>query len=85
MLALHADHEPSPEMPSPRVVQSELVEKDCLPEDLAMRLARVRELTEPPTGDEPVPPPSSAVGEAVLSAVRDLLELGQKHVVDAEL
>lgn len=85
LLALYGAYEPAPELPSSRLIQSELVENDHLPEDLTMRLARVRELTEPPTEKDTTPPPSIDMGEAMLAAVRSLLELGQQKVVEVGL
>jgi superfamily II DNA or RNA helicase len=41
LLTLYEDVDPDLELPSPRLIQSQLVEKGHLPEDLAMRLARV--------------------------------------------
>jgi hypothetical protein len=78
ILTLYDDFEPKAELPSPRLVQAGLVEKGHLPEDLAMGLARVRELTEPEHEGEEVPPPSLKSGEAMVASVHRLIELGQE-------
>jgi superfamily II DNA or RNA helicase len=85
LLALQGDAEPSLDLPSPRLIQAALVEKGHLPEDTAMKLARVRELTEPPDDDETAPPPSVEAGETMIAAVQGLIELGQQKVVEAGL
>ncbi len=85
LLALYSDYEPSADLPSPRLVQAELVESGRLPEDLAMQLARVRELTAPPEGEETAPPPSLQAGEKFISSLQALVELGQEQVVKAGL
>ena len=81
LLRLFDEVDPSPALPSPREIQSALVEKGHLPEDLAMRLARVRELTEPPAENETTPAPSLKAGEAMISSVQSLIELGQQKEV----
>ena len=81
LLALYEEFKPGAELPSPRVIQAGLVEKGHLPEELAMSLARVRELTEPEHGGEEVPPPSLKAGEAMVASVLRLIELGQEKEV----
>ena len=56
-----------------------------LPDDMAMHLARVRELTEQPVGEETVPPPSIETGEKMLAALQALIELGHQKVVEVGL
>ena len=85
LLALHEEFEPKAELPSPRMIQAGLVEKGHLPEDLAMRLARVRELTEPQHEGEEVPPPSLKAGEAMVASVQSLIDLGQQKEVETGL
>ncbi|MBW1982725.1 MAG: DEAD/DEAH box helicase [Deltaproteobacteria bacterium] len=85
LLALYGEADPASDLPSPRLIQSELVEKGHLPEELAMRLARVRELSEPPAEDETAPPPSIEAAETMLEAVQSLIELGQQKVVEIGL
>jgi superfamily II DNA or RNA helicase len=83
LLALRADRDPSGDLPAPRLIQSELVEPGHLPDDLAARLARVRELTAPATaGDAPAPAPLTArVGETLTRAVSELIEMSRKQAV----
>jgi len=77
LLALHKDHEPGGDLPSPRLVQSELVEPGRLEDELVARLARVRELTEPAAGDETAPPPSLIwSGPAAQPSVKSMMARG---------
>ncbi|MFQ5616908.1 MAG: helicase-related protein [Anaerolineales bacterium] len=85
LLALHKEHNPAADLPSPRLIHAELVEPEHLPDDLAMRLSRVRELTAPPAEDETAPPPSLKTGEMMAAAVRALIELGERQVVEVGL
>jgi hypothetical protein len=85
LLTLYGDVDPEVELPTPRLIQSRLVETGHLPEEMAMRLARVRELTEPPAGDEAAPPPSVEAGETMVSSVQSLLELGQQKELELGL
>lgn len=48
LLALHADRDPAADLPSPRLIQAELVERGHLPPDLSQRLSIARDLTAPP-------------------------------------
>ncbi len=85
LLTLYDEFDPAPALPSPRLIQSELVEKGRLPEDLAMRLARVRELTEPLSDDEEAPAPSKKSGQAMISSVKSLIEHGQQKELELGL
>jgi superfamily II DNA or RNA helicase len=85
VLALHKDYDPCADLPSPRLIQAELVEKDHLPEDLSLRLSRVRELTAPPEDEETAPPPSLKTAESLIADVRALIELAEQQVVESEL
>ena len=58
-VALVKDNTPADDLPSPRLVDAELVEPGRVPADLAARVDRVRDLTAPPDEDEDAPPPSS--------------------------
>ncbi|HLB50166.1 MAG TPA: DEAD/DEAH box helicase, partial [Anaerolineales bacterium] len=80
LLAIYKDRDPGGDLPSPRLVQSDLVEPGHLPDDLAARLARVRELTEPASEGEPAPPPTIKVGESLAAAVMELIEAGRQKV-----
>ena len=70
LLAIHKDSDPCADLPSPRLIQAELVEKDHLPEELSLRLSRVRELTAPPDDEENVPPPSLKTAESLIADLR---------------
>jgi hypothetical protein len=80
-LALYTDREPSGDLPSPRLVQSGLVEAGRLPDALAANLARVRELTEPAAEGEPAPPPTLKAGETLAAAVKELIAVGRQQVM----
>lgn len=99
-LALSSDRDPSAEIPAPRVIQAELVEPGHLSDELAARAARARELTEPspPLAVVPVlngvkeegaggevPALSVKTAETLIAAVRELIEAGEKRVVEAGL
>lgn len=81
LLAIYKDRDPGGDLPSPRLIQSDLVEPGHLPDDLAARLARVRELTEPAADGESAPPPTLKVGETLAAAVRELIEAGRQKIV----
>jgi len=89
LLALYKDRDPSGDLPSPRLIQSDLIESGHLSGDLAAKLARVRELTDPaPSASlragaegEAAPPPTVKVGETLAAAVRELIEMGKQRVV----
>jgi superfamily II DNA or RNA helicase len=85
LLGLYEEFKPGAELPSPRVIQAGLVEKGHLPEDLAMRLARVRELTEPEHEGEDVPPPSLKAGEAMVASVQSLIDVARQKEVEIGL
>ena len=81
LLALQQDRDPSGDLPTPRLIQAQLVEPGHLPDDLAARLARVRELTESLAEGEASPPLTVKAGEALAAAVRDLIEVGRQRIV----
>jgi len=81
LLALRADRDPNGDLPAPRLIQSELVEPGHLPDDLAARLARVRELTEPVTAGDAPAPLTAKVGETLTRAVSGLIEIARQRVV----
>jgi superfamily II DNA or RNA helicase len=83
LLALHGEHEPAAELPAPRLVEAELVAPGRLPAELAARLARVRELSEPPASGIALPPPSAETGAALLSALQALAALAQQQLAGA--
>ncbi|HEX6386975.1 MAG TPA: DEAD/DEAH box helicase [Anaerolineae bacterium] len=84
-LALVKEREPSAALPAPREVQASLVEAGHLPADLAARLALVRELTAPPEEGEEPAPLSATSAETLITAVGDLIELGQRRLVEQGL
>ena len=85
-LALVKEHTPGVKLPSPRLLQAELVESGRLSSELAGQAARVRELTAPPAEDEdPGPPPSLEAGEGFIASVQALIERGQELAVEAGL
>ena len=85
LLALYSDRDPAADLPSARLVQAELVERDHLPTELSQQLAQVRELTAPPDPSEEVPPLSAQSGQILLEAVRHLLGRAQEPTVTAGL
>ena len=85
ILSLHRDYRPSADLPSPRLVTSELVEKDRLPDEVALPLARVRELTEPTDGDMEAPAPSVPTAEKMLAVVQKLIDFGQRKLAELAL
>jgi superfamily II DNA or RNA helicase len=85
-LALVKDRDPGPELPSPRLVQADLVESGRLSASLAASLAHVRELTTPPAADEEeAPPPSIETAESLIETVQDLINKGYELVAEAGL
>jgi superfamily II DNA or RNA helicase len=80
-LALHTDRDPATDLPSPRLVQAELVEPGHLPGELSQRLAQVRDLTAPPEAGEEAVPLSARTGQALLEAVQEVVSLIQEQVV----
>ncbi len=85
-LALVKPRAIGPDLPSPRLVQAELVESKRLDSTLADRLARVRELTAPPVeGEEEAPPPSLETAETLIEAMQDLVNKGYELLAEAGL
>ncbi|MEW5959503.1 MAG: DEAD/DEAH box helicase [Chloroflexota bacterium] len=85
-LALVKERDPGPDLPSPRLIQAELVESKRLDPTLAARLAHVRELTTPPGPDEEeAPPPSIETAEGLIETVQDLVNKGYELVAEAGL
>jgi hypothetical protein len=85
LLALHHDFDPAADLPSPRRIHAELVEPGYLPDDVAARLSRVRELTAPPEPGDEAPPLSLQTGETLAAAVRELVTLAREQVVKVGL
>lgn len=85
LLALHTDRDPASDLPSPRLVQAELVERGHLPAELSQRLSQVRDLTAPSeTGEEAVPL-SAQTGATLLASVRELVALAQEQIIKTGL
>jgi hypothetical protein len=85
LLALHTDRDPSSDLPSPRLVQAELVEAGHLPAELSQRLSQVRDLTAQPEAGEEAVPLSAKTGEALLESVKELVSLAQEQIVKSGL
>jgi superfamily II DNA or RNA helicase len=85
LLALYRDHDPSADLPASRIIHAELVEPKHLPDELALRLARVRELTEPASEGETLAPLSIETGRALLIDVQALIEFAQQRAVASGL
>ncbi len=83
LLALYTDRDPAADLPSPRLVQAELVEHGHLPLDLSQRLAQTRDLTAPPDHSEDSPPLSPQIGQTLLDSVHELVSLVQEQTVKA--
>jgi superfamily II DNA or RNA helicase len=85
LLALYQDFDPAADLPSPRRIHAGLVEPGHLPDGLAARLSRVRELTTPPEPGDEAPPPSLQTGETLAAAVQELLDLVREQMVTVSL
>ncbi len=85
LLALHTERDPAADLPSPRLIQSELVERDHLSAELSQKLAQVRDLTAAPEAGEETSPLSALTGQTLLDAVRELVEMVQEQVVKSGL
>ena len=85
-MALLQEQDIGPKLPSPRLLQAQLVETKRIDAALAARLARVRELTAPPDDeDEEAPPPSVETAETLIETVQDLTNKGYELVAEAGL
>jgi hypothetical protein len=84
-LALHTDRDPSSDLPSPRLVQAELVESGHLPAELSQKLAQVRDLTALPEAGEEAVPLSTQTGATLLETVRALVDLVKEQTAKAAL
>jgi superfamily II DNA or RNA helicase len=83
LMALHTDRDPSSDLPSPRLVQAELVEHGHLPAELSQRLSQVRDLTAPPEVGEEAVALSAQTGQTLLESVKELISLAQEQIVKA--
>ncbi|MBU0703760.1 MAG: hypothetical protein KKC18_07820, partial [Chloroflexi bacterium] len=80
-LSLVKDKTPDEKLPSPRLVEAELVAPGRVPTDLAARVDRVRALTAPPASDEEeAPPPNVEAAEGFIVTIQELIDLGRELV-----
>ena len=85
LLALQTERDPSSDLPSPRLIQAELVEHGHLPAELSQRLSQVRDLTAPPEVGEEAVPLSAQTGQTLLESVKELVSLAQEQIVKSGL
>jgi len=83
LLALYTNRDPAADLPSPRLVQAELVEQGHLPLVLSQRFAQTRDLTAPPDHGEDSPLLSTQIGQTLLDSVNELVSLVQEQTVKA--
>jgi superfamily II DNA or RNA helicase len=80
-LSLVNNKTPGKKLPSPRLVEAELVASGRIPADLAARVDRVRALTAPPAEDEEeAPTPSVEAAEGFITTVQELIDIGRELV-----
>lgn len=85
-LSLVDDREPSEELPSPRLVNAQLVEAKRIESTLAARLSNVRELTAPLGDDEDeAPPPSVETAESLILTVQEVVDRGLELIAEDSL
>jgi hypothetical protein len=85
-LSLLKERAPDDKLPSPRLVEAELVAPGRIPTDVAARVDRVRALTAPPAEDEEeAPPPSVEAAEGFITTVQELIDLGRELVAQEGL
>jgi hypothetical protein len=85
LLALFKEYQPAADLPSPRLVQADLVEQGRLSDDLAARLSRVRELSAPPEENEQAPPPSLETAESFIASIEEAVDLARQFAAQAGL
>jgi hypothetical protein len=78
LVGLFKDYTPAADLPSPRLVNAELVEPGRMPPDLAPQLSRVRELSAPPEEGEDAPPPSLEAAEGFITSIEEAIDLGRQ-------
>jgi len=82
-LSLVKDKAPNEDLPSPRMVEAELVATKRISADLAARVDRVRTLTAPPAdaeGEEEAPPPSLEAAQGFITTIQELIDLGRELI-----
>ncbi|MDY7076129.1 MAG: SNF2-related protein [Chloroflexota bacterium] len=78
-LSLLKDKAPGETLPSPRLVEAELVASGRVPTELAARVDRIRALTAPPAEDEEeAPPPSVEAAAGFITTIQELIDLGRE-------
>ena len=78
-VSLVKDKTPNEDLPSPRLVEAELVATSRLPAELAARVDRVRALTAPPAeGEEEAPPPSVEAAQGFIATIQELIDVGRE-------
>jgi len=85
LITLFKEYKPAAKLPSPRLVQAELVEPGRLPDDLAAQLSRARELSAPPEEGEDAPPPSLEAAEGFITSVQEAIDLGRQFAAQVGL
>jgi superfamily II DNA or RNA helicase len=81
-LSLTGDRAANEKLPSPRLVETELVVPGRISVDQAARVDRVRALTTPSKeeNDDEAPPPSIETAGALIDTVRELIDLGRELI-----
>lgn len=85
LLALYTDADLTPEPPPARLVHAELVERERLPDEIAMSMSRIREITEPQELNENAPPVSRDTGEKMIAAVQRLIDFTEQELLEMGL
>ncbi len=85
LIGLFKDYTPAADLPSPRLVNAELVEPGRLPTDLAAQLSRVRELSAPPEEGEDAPPPSLEAAQDFIASIEEAVDLGRQFAAQVGL
>jgi len=78
-LCLFKDHSPNDKLPSPRLVEAELVTPGHLSADMAGNVERIRSLTNPTSENkEEAPLPSLKAAEGFIATVKELVDKGRE-------
>jgi HEPN domain-containing protein len=85
-LSLVRDKAPGETLPSPRLIEAELVAPGRIATEMAARVDRVRALTAPPAEDEEeAPPPSVEAAEGLIETVQEVIDRGRELVAQEGL
>lgn len=80
-LSLAKDKTPGEELPSPHLVEKELVAAGRIPVDLAARLERIRVLTAPPAKEEEKPIIlGHKTTEEFINTIKELIDTGREQI-----